>query len=176
MNTPSGRPASASSSASISEALGSFSDGLSTNALPQAMAIGNIHIGTMAGKLNGVIPATTPSGCRIENASTPVETFSENPPLSRCGIPQANSTTSSPREISPAASLATLPCSELIRAASSPWCWRSSSRNANITFARLVSDVSCQPGQAAAAAWTAASTSAAVAKSTVPVTCPVAGL
>ena len=28
--------------------------------LPQASATGNIHIGTMAGKLNGVIPATTP--------------------------------------------------------------------------------------------------------------------
>jgi hypothetical protein len=27
---------------------------------------GNIHIGTMAGKLNGVMPATTPSGWRIE--------------------------------------------------------------------------------------------------------------
>ena len=49
--------------------------------LPQAIAIGNIHIGTMAGKLNGVMPATTPSGWRIEYASTPVETFSENAAL-----------------------------------------------------------------------------------------------
>ena len=32
------------------------------NALPQAIAIGCIHIGTMTGKLNGVIPAQTPSG------------------------------------------------------------------------------------------------------------------
>ena len=45
--------------------------------LPQAMAKGNIHIGTMAGKLNGVMPATTPSGCRSEYRSTPVDTFSE---------------------------------------------------------------------------------------------------
>ena len=66
LNTPSGSPASASSLASSSDAEGSFSDGLSTNVLPQARAIGNIHIGTMAGKLNGVIPATTPSGWRIE--------------------------------------------------------------------------------------------------------------
>ncbi len=66
LNTPSGRPASASSSASRSEALGSFSDGLSTKLLPHPIAIGNIHIGTMAGKLNGVMPATTPSGWRIE--------------------------------------------------------------------------------------------------------------
>ena len=52
--------------ASSSDAEGSFSEGLSTKVFPQAMARGNIHIGTMAGKLNGVIPATTPSGCRIE--------------------------------------------------------------------------------------------------------------
>jgi hypothetical protein len=45
---------------------GSFSDGLRMNALPQAMASGYIHIGTMAGKLKGVMPATTPSGWRIE--------------------------------------------------------------------------------------------------------------
>jgi 4-aminobutyrate aminotransferase len=66
LNTPSGSPASASSLASSSDAEGSFSDGFRTNVLPQASAIGNIHIGTMAGKLNGVIPATTPSGWRIE--------------------------------------------------------------------------------------------------------------
>jgi allophanate hydrolase subunit 1 len=39
---------------------------LSTKVLPQAMAMGYIHIGTIAGKLNGVMPATTPSGWRIE--------------------------------------------------------------------------------------------------------------
>src|ERR1700757_4384906 len=94
LNTPSGSPASAHSWAISSEADGSFSDGLSTNVLPHAIATGNIHMGTMAGKLNGVIPATTPTGCRIEYESTPVETFSEKPPLSRWGIPQANSTTS----------------------------------------------------------------------------------
>ena len=59
------RPA-ASSSARNSDADGSFSLGLSTNVLPQAMALANIHIGTIAGKLNGVMPATTPSGWRIE--------------------------------------------------------------------------------------------------------------
>jgi hypothetical protein len=34
-------------------------------ALPQAMAGANIHIGIMAGKLNGVIPPVTPRGCFI---------------------------------------------------------------------------------------------------------------
>ena len=47
------------------DADGSFSDGLRMNVLPQAIAFANIHIGTIAGKLNGVIPATTPSGWRI---------------------------------------------------------------------------------------------------------------
>jgi hypothetical protein len=44
--------------------------------LPQAIATGNIHIGTMQGKLNGVMPATTPSGWRIVQLSMPVETWS----------------------------------------------------------------------------------------------------
>ena len=66
LKTPSGRPASLSSSATQSEAEGSFSEGLSTKQLPHAIAGAHIHMGTIAGKLNGVIPATTPSGCRIE--------------------------------------------------------------------------------------------------------------
>ncbi len=45
---------------------GSFSEGLSTTVLPAAMAIGKNHIGTMAGKLNGEMMPTTPSGWRIE--------------------------------------------------------------------------------------------------------------
>ena len=157
------------------DADGSFSDGLSTKALPQAMASGNIHIGTMAGKLNGVIPATTPSGCLIEYESTPVDTFSEKPPLSRCGMPQANSTTSRPRATSPAASEATLPCSLVISAASSAMWLLTSSRKANRTVARLASETLPHDAAACAAAATASSTSACVAKSTAPVTCPVAG-
>ena len=51
--------------------------------LPQASATGNIHIGTMAGKLNGVMPATTPSGWRSEWLSTRVPTFSVTSPFSR---------------------------------------------------------------------------------------------
>ena len=45
---------------------GSRSDGFRTKVFPQAMATGNIHIGTMAGKLNGVMPAATPRGWRSE--------------------------------------------------------------------------------------------------------------
>ena len=93
------------------DADGSRSLGLSTNVLPVAIAIGCIHIGTITGKLNGVMPAHTPSGWRNEYASTSVETCSEYSPLSTCGMPQANSTTSMPRMTSPLASESTLPCS-----------------------------------------------------------------
>ncbi len=66
LSTPAGRPASTSSSASRIGTDGSRSDGLRMKALPQAIAGANFHIGIMAGKLNGVMPATTPSGWRIE--------------------------------------------------------------------------------------------------------------
>ena len=64
LKTPSGRPASFHSSAMNIEAEGSFSLGLRMKALPQAMALAHIQSGTIAGKLNGVMPATTPSGWR----------------------------------------------------------------------------------------------------------------
>ena len=50
----------------------------------------------MTGKLNGVIAATTPTGCFSSCTSTPVETCSLWPPLSSCGTPHANSTHSTP--------------------------------------------------------------------------------
>jgi hypothetical protein len=53
---PSGRPASVISSASRTGTVGSRSLGLTMNALPQAIAMPNIHIGIIAGKLNGVMP------------------------------------------------------------------------------------------------------------------------
>src|SRR6266487_1445758 len=77
LNTPSGRPASCHSCATRIDADGSRSLGLSTNVLPQAIATGCIQHGTITGKLNGVIPATTPNGCRNEYESTPVDTWSE---------------------------------------------------------------------------------------------------
>jgi hypothetical protein len=48
---PFGRPASFHRPASQFAVVGSFSLGLSTTALPAAIAIGKNHIGTMAGKL-----------------------------------------------------------------------------------------------------------------------------
>ena len=64
---------------------GSRSDGLSTKVLPQARASGNIHIGTITGKLNGVMPTATPSGCRRFQLSMPPPTLSECRPDSSRG-------------------------------------------------------------------------------------------
>ncbi len=59
------------------------------NVLPHAIAIANIHAGTIIGKLNGVIPAHTPSGWRIEYVSTLRETLSLNSPFVICVNAQA---------------------------------------------------------------------------------------
>ena len=42
--------------------------------MPAAIATGKNHIGTIAGKLNGLMMPTTPSGWRMLLTSTPVET------------------------------------------------------------------------------------------------------
>ena len=137
------------------------------NVFPHAIALANIHMGTIAGKLNGVMPATTPSGWRIEYVSTPVDTCSENPPFMRLGMPQANSMFSSPRATSPAASESTLPCWLVtMRGELGLAVLVSSSRMRNRMSARLDSEVARQAGNASAAAATAASTSSVVAKST----------
>ncbi len=113
LSTPSGKPARCTSSASSRDADGSFSEGLSTKQFPHATAFAIIHRGTMTGKLNGVMPATTPSGSKTVRMSMPVETSEFDHPLRRFGMPQANSTFSMPRATSPRASskhLAVLPC------------------------------------------------------------------
>ena len=87
LNTPSGSPASASHSATRSDADGSRSDGFSTNVLPHAIDTGHIHIGTMAGKLNGVMPAHTPRGWRREWTSVSVDTSRRVLALHQVGDP-----------------------------------------------------------------------------------------
>ena len=134
--------------------------------LPAAMAMGKNHIGTMAGKLNGEMMPTGPTGWRREETSMLVEAFSVMPPLSRCAMPQANSTTSWPRETSPRASETTLPCSAVMISASSPLRALSSSRNVKITWVRLAREVSRQAGNAAAAASMTARASSTLARAT----------
>ncbi|MCY1505450.1 hypothetical protein D9M68_396670 [compost metagenome] len=175
LNTPAGSPASSSNWARNSAAEGSRSDGFSTKVLPQARATGNIHKATMAGKLNGVIPATTPSAWRSEWESIELPTFSLTSPLSRCGPPHANSTTSRPRTTSPMASECTLPCSAVMICASfSPFCSSMSLKRLRMR-ARRSGGVADQPGKAALAAATAACSSLALARGTRALISPVAG-
>ena len=155
---------------------GSFSLGLSSTVLPQARALPIIHSGTMAGKLNGVMQATTPTGWRTEWTSTPPETCSERSPLSMWDSPVANSMFSRPRVISPSASERTLPCSLVRRAASSGLRCISSSRTLKKMLVRLARLVARQPGRAARAAAMASSTRAAEARATSFSCSPVAGL
>src|SRR5665811_1664736 len=176
VKTPSGRPASFHICARKSDAEGSFSLGFRMKALPQAMAVAHIHRGTITGKLNGVMPATTPRGCRIEYTSTPVEACSEKPPLSSCGTPAANSTFSSPRAISPAVSERTLPCSAVTTAARASVRSCNSWRKAKSTPERWDKDACRQSLDAATALATATATSLPLASSTSAVRCPVAGL
>src|SRR5690348_631942 len=91
-------------------------------------------------------------------------------------MPQANSTTSRPRETSPRASESTLPCSAVISAASSSLRSLTSSRKRKTIWVRLVTEVFAQAGAASFAAAITCAASAASAKATVAVTAPVAGL
>ena len=133
LSTPFGRPASCSSWAIYRVELGSRSDGLRMKQLPQTMASGYIHSGTMAGKLNGVMPATTPMGCMSLQASIFGPTLRLYSPLRISGAAQANSTFSIPRLSSPAASSRVLPCSSLINLEMVASCSSSSCLKRNIT-------------------------------------------
>ena len=121
---------------------GSRSEGLSTTALPHAMAFGTIHSGTMHGKLNGVMHPTTPIGWRSDRTSTPPDTCGEKSPFRSSGTPHANSMHSRARCTSPAASASVLPCCAVMTAARSCSRRTTASRTANSTWARSPSVLS----------------------------------
>ena len=152
--------------------IGTFSEGLRMKAFPTVTAIGNIHSGTMAGKLNGVMPATTPSGSRRTSQLTPRLT-SSTAPSSRFWRESANSTTSIPLLIPAAASARVLPASSAARLASSARCSPRSSWKRNSGRVRSLTGVARQAGKAARAPATTASTSAGPERSTLPTVDPV---
>ncbi|KAF1069482.1 MAG: hypothetical protein GAK45_01095 [Pseudomonas citronellolis] len=141
-----------------------------------AMAIGNIHSGIIAGKLNGVMPAHTPSGCSRVKVSTPPATLLANSPSCRLPIPAACSTTSRPRNTSPSASGRVLPCSAVRIAASSFMCSRISCWYLRKIRERAPIGVFFQVRNAVLALAMARCTSSSVAKGTRASTCWVAGL
>src|SRR6478735_7788343 len=176
LKIPSGRPASRNASASQTAAEGSRSEGFRITALPAAIAVVTIHSGTIAGKLNGVMHATTPSGCRTWCTSTPPATCSEYSPLRWCMRPVQNSTFSRPRATSPIASDTVLPCSDVMTRPSSSARKEMISRSRNITALRLARPVSRHAGCAALAFSATSWRNSALAKATSAVCRPVAGL
>jgi hypothetical protein len=142
---------------------------------PHVIALGYIHGGTMAGKLNGVMPATTPSGWRIALQSTSGAMFSMLAPISNDGSSQASSIISTPRCTEARDSAKVLPCPrETRRATSSPFCC-SRSRKRNMTRARSGAGVSRQAGKAACAACTARCTSSSTHNGVRAMSFPVDG-
>src|ERR1051326_5169005 len=113
-STPGGIPASCASSTMRTAVRGTLSEGLRTNVLPHAIAMGNIHRGTIIGKLKAVMPTQTPTGYRVDQLSTAVPTRSTVSPIINVGAPQANSMHSIPRSNDPCASSLVLPFSSVI--------------------------------------------------------------
>ena len=140
---------------------GTCSDGFSTNVLPQAMANGRNQNGTIAGKLNGTIAAHTPTGWRIVSQSTSVATSSSTRPCIVWGIAAAASIISIARPTSARASGSVLPISRVTERASSSACASTTWRKPKSQRARSIVARRRHAGNAARAAWTAASTSAA---------------
>jgi hypothetical protein len=94
LTTPLGTPLSLSKSINKLQAPATFSLGFNINVFPSVIANGNIHNGTIAGKLKGAIPAHTPNGTLYEYKSTFLATFSQASPSAREVKEQACSTTS----------------------------------------------------------------------------------
>src|SRR5260221_14025140 len=155
---------------------GTLSDGFRIKVLPQAIAKGNIHSGTMMGKLNGVMPTHTPTGYRVDQLSTEVPTRSTVSPIIRVGAPQANSMHSMPRSNDPCASSRVLPFSSVMRPTSSCAFASSNSRNLNSTLQRCTTGVLLQTGNALCAASMAAEISSGVQRGISATASPVAGL
>ncbi len=140
------------------------------------MAMGYIHSGTIAGKLNGVMPTHTPSGWRMASQSMPRAMFSSTSPIINDGTPSANSMTSMPRFTSPRDSTSVLPCSRVLLRTMSSKLSSISILNRPRIRARSTGGVSIHAGNAACAASTAALASARLPTGHSEITSPMEGL
>ena len=146
-------------------------------ALPQASAGHIFHIGIIAGKLNGVIPATTPSGWRIEYMSMPGPAR-----VGELALQQVRRADADLGDLEAAGDVALGVGQGLaVLAATAPRpagpCRGSGARRSASSPAPAAAGWSrAQRGCARSAPATAASSSAAVARATRACTSPVAGL
>mmetsp|Transcript_20066 Transcript_20066/g.55778 ORF Transcript_20066/g.55778 Transcript_20066/m.55778 type:complete len:339 (+) Transcript_20066:902-1918(+) len=175
LKTPSGRPAFRNRSAAYLMVSGTFSLGLRTTAFPMTRAMGTVHMGTMKGKLNGTMAATTPSGSLRSVQDTWPETRSVFPTAS-CGSEQAHSTVSFPLATSARASVMFLPFSWTMSSASSRACSWTRAWNFIRTAARCLMVRDDHDGKAFLAEATASSTSQAAERATLPMVLESAGL
>src|SRR4051812_45768026 len=83
VQTPSGKPASVHSSEKNNAEQGTRSDGFKMTELPTATAILVMASGTITGKLNGEIAATTPRGAFAEYTLIFPPTLTEYSPFNR---------------------------------------------------------------------------------------------
>mmetsp|Transcript_17401 Transcript_17401/g.35350 ORF Transcript_17401/g.35350 Transcript_17401/m.35350 type:complete len:370 (-) Transcript_17401:89-1198(-) len=167
--TPGGNPALMMSSQTAFMVRGTFSDGLTMTQFPRTRAIGEVHMGTMKGKLKGTMEVTTPRGRRSSLQSIPRDTMRVLP-WATWGSEQAYSTVSLPLATSATASVLFLPFSRTIRSASLSVCSRIRAWNLSMMAARAFIVIPDQAGKAAEAAETAESTSARLESATVPTT------
>ena len=155
---------------------GTCSDGLTMMQLPVATAKGRNQSGTIAGKLNGVIAATTPSGWRktvgVDVGRDLLEAVAHH--QRRGAARDLDALDPAPhaaaRLVDRLAVLGRDRPRDLLAVRSS------SSTNRNIDRARTTTGVSRQAGKAFAAACTAASRSARVESGVFAITEPTAGL
>ena len=123
------------------------------NVLPQAIAKGRNQSGIIAGKLNGVIAATTPTGWRTSSTSTPAGDALEVLALEQVGDRRRPPRpTRSRAATSPRASSSVLPMSSVTRRASSSRCSQSASRSAITARARFCGATARHAGCASRAA------------------------
>src|SRR2546427_12696400 len=89
LSTPAGMPASCANSTISGGENGTCSLGFRIKVLPVALAYGQNQQDTIAGKLNGVTAANTPSGWREETQSMPAAPPPMVLPILDCGSPQS---------------------------------------------------------------------------------------
>ena len=153
LSTPSGKPASLNSSQTSIGADGSRSDGFRMKVLPQAIATGYIHIGTMAGKLNGVMPATDAERLAVGIACrSPARHCARTRPSGDAGCRRRTPPPRCRAPPRPAHRHASCRARCEMARAMSAACLSSSSLNLNMKRARFSGGVRPQAGRAAFAA------------------------
>ena len=118
LKTPSGKPAAIPNSPNFKAVNGVSSDGLSITEQPAARAAETLRVTIARGKFQGVIAATTPTGCLIKNIFLLLSGDSSNFPSDLRACSAAHSIKEAPYSTSTFDSANGLPDSKVISSAS----------------------------------------------------------